>query len=174
MIKEKVIVMNRWKKQLVPILSVLCILSVTVMIIVLCIAPKPEIGEFVPPMFDREAIKGIPEPPKELGWSELQQSGMTYRVGICGSPMMRGDAVEVYFSNAEENSVWLKLRVLDEKDRILGESGLIKPGEYVKSIRLETEIKDGKNVKLKVMAYEPETYYSAGSITLNTKIKVGG
>lgn len=166
--------MNRWKKQLVPILSVLCGLSVIVMIIVLCMAPEAERGEFVPPPFEPEAIEGTPEPPEELGWSELYQNGMSYRVGICGNPVAHEDAVDIYFSNPESNTVWLKLRVLDEKNKIICETGLIRPGEYIQSIRFGEQIKDGQHIKLKVMAYEPETYYSEGSIALNITIRVGG
>ena len=49
---------------------------------------------------------------------------------------MDSSSATVYFTNAQENHVYLKLRVLDENDRILGETGLLKPGEYVKDVQL--------------------------------------
>lgn len=165
--------MNRLKKALVPMLSVLCILSVIIMIIALCNEPQNEMV-FVPPNFDTEAIVGTPEPPQELGWSEIYQDGMNFRVGICGNIIVYRDTGEIYFSNAEYNKVWLKLRILDEQNNIICETGLIKPNEYIKSIKFEDEIQNGEKVKLKIMAYEPETYYSEGSIVLNTNIKIGG
>lgn len=165
--------MNSLKKALVPILSVLCIVSVIIMIIVLCNAPKNDVV-FVSPNFDAEAIKGTPEPPQELGWSEIYQDGMNFRVGICGKIVVYGDAADVYFSNTESNTVWLKLRVLDEQNNTICETGLIRPNEYIKSVKFDNEIQNGEKVKLKIMAYEPETYYSEGSIVLNTNIKIGG
>lgn len=165
--------MNRLKNMIIPILSILCVLSVIVMAVVILAPPKNN-AEFVPPDFEGEAVKGIPEPPQELGWSELYQDGMNYRVGICGNVIVSGDAADIYFSNSKDNKVWLKLRVLDENNSIIGETGLLKPNEYVRSVRLATGVQDGQKVKLKIMAYEPETYYSEGSIVLNTNIKIGG
>lgn len=165
--------MNRLKNMIIPILSILCVLSIIIMVVVISNAPQNNV-EFVPPSFEVEAIKGIPEPPKELGWSELYQDGMNYRVGICGNIIAYEDIADIYFSNSKDNKVWLKLRVLDENNNIIGETGLLKPDEYVKSVKLDASIQDGQKVKLKIMAYEPETYYSEGSIVLNTNIKIGG
>ena len=165
--------MNRLKNMTIPILSILCVLSIIVMVAVISNAPQNN-AEFIPPDFEVEAIKGIPEPPQELGWSELYQNGMNYRVGICGNIIAYQDIADIYFSNAKENKVWLKLRILDENNNIIGETGLLKPDEYVKSVKLDVSIHDGQKVKLKIMAYAPETYYSEGSVVLNTNIKIGG
>lgn len=165
--------MNRLKKALIPMLSVLCILSITIMIIALCNDSKDEVV-FVPPSFDAEAIEGTPEPPQALGWSEIGQDGMSYKVGICGNIIINNGKADVYFSNCETNTVWIKLRVLDEQDNIIYETGLIKPNEYIRSIKFDGEIQNGEKIKMKIMAYEPETYYSEGSITLNTSVETGG
>ena len=95
---------------------------------------------------------------------------MAFKCSICGNVIASGGAADVYFTNSSEQEVWLKLRVLDEDGNIIGETGLIKPGEYVKSVSIDKDISDGSTIKLKIMAYEPETYYSAGAVTLNTKI----
>lgn len=164
--------MNRLKNALIPILSVLCFLSVIMMIIVLCNGTKKE-AEFIPPFFDTTAIQGTPEPAQELGWSEIYQEGMDYSVGISGNIIVYENIAEIYFSNTKSNTVWLKLRMLDEQNNIIGETGLIKPNEYIESIQLNDEVQNGQNVKVKIMAYEPDTYYSAGSIVLNTNIRTG-
>ena len=75
-----------------------------------------------------------------------------------------------YFTNPVENDVWMKLRILDSNEKIIAETGLIRPGEYVQSILFTTIPEDGNSVKLKVMAYEPNTYYSAGCVILNTVV----
>ena len=102
--------------------------------------------------------------------TEIYQDGMAFKCSICGNVIASGGAADVYFTNSSEQEVWLKLRVLDEDGNIIGETGLIKPGEYVKSVSIDKDISDGSSIKLKIMAYEPETYYSAGAVTLNTKI----
>lgn len=163
--------MNRIRKAVIPILSVLCFISALLMFFALNYSEKKQVN-FIPPDFDSEAIIGVPEPPQELGWSEISQDGMSYRVGICGNIIINNGIADVYFFNSETNMVWLKLRVLDEQDNIICETGLIKPKEYIKSITFD-EVKDGEKIKLKIMAYEPETYYSEGSITLNTNVEIG-
>ena len=47
----------------------------------------------------------------------------------------------------------------------------LRPGEYVQSITYEHIPEKESNIVLKIMTYEPKTYYSAGSINLNTKVK---
>lgn len=161
--------MDRLKNIIISILSVLCILSMIVMIF--SISYKPNKVEFVPPKFESAVIKGRPELQPEYDWSEVYQEGMNYRVGICTKVTVYEDVADVYFSNTKDNMVWLKLRVLDEDNNIIGETGLIKPDEYVKAVNLNGNFQDGQKIKLKIMAYEPETYYSEGSIILNTIIK---
>ena len=114
----------------------------------------------------------MPTVPEDLGWSEIYQDGMEFRAYICGNVIVKGDAADVYFTNSEEFDVWLKLRVLTADGTLLGETGLIRPGEYVKSVSLTSEVEDGTAIKLKIMAYEPDTYYSAASLTL--KIQYSG
>lgn len=76
----------------------------------------------------------------------------------------------VYFTNPAENTVWLKLRVLDEDSNMLGETGLIRPGKYVRAVTLSKSLADGTKVKLKIMGYIPDTYKSAGAATLGTTV----
>lgn len=150
-----------------PLLAVLCFVSVIAMAVVLCI-PKEKTGEFIPPTFDVAAQTGIPAVPDELGWGELDAKN--FKVSVCGKMIPGEDCVDVWLTNPEGNGVWLKLRVLDANGDILGETGLIKPGEYVQSVSLKKVPKAGTDIVLKVMAYEPDTYYSEGSVSLNTTI----
>ena len=68
--------------------------------------------------------------------------------------------------------MWLKVRILDVGGNILGETGLVRPGEYVQTVALTTIPKPGTPITLKIMAYEPDTYYSMGAGTLNTTVSV--
>ena len=159
---------QKQKKNLIlPMAAVLCLASVVVMIVVLC-TPKVEQGEFVPPAFDEDAVIGTPDVPDGLGWQELDAK--VYTVGVCGKFVVDGNSADVWLYNPDSNTVWLKVRVLDGNGNALGETGLIKPGEYVRSVTLETVPEAGTAITLKLMAYEPDTYYSAGSVALNTTI----
>lgn len=164
--------MNRLRSILIPVLFVLCVISAIMMIIVLFKLPQ-ENAVFVVPGFDGGTVKGTPEPPQELGWAEIYQYGIDYRVSICGNIIVKENTADIYFLNAEKNTVWLKLRIMDEQNSIICETGLIRPGEYIKSVSFNNEIYNGEKIKLKIMAYEPDTYYSAGSIVLNTNIHRG-
>ncbi|MBQ8404508.1 MAG: hypothetical protein IJX55_08825 [Clostridia bacterium] len=151
------------------ILIALAVLSVAAMVSSLCLTGGREV-EFTPPPFDADAVAGTPSVPDGFGYGEFWQEGMTYRFSVCGNVTADGTEATLYFTNSEGNEVWLKLRVLDKGGKILGETGLIKPGEYVEKVTLSGTFEAGTEIVLKVMGYEPETYYSAGSVSLRTKI----
>ena len=164
------------KKTIIPILSVCCLISVLSMIYVLCtINSNIRQTEFIPPEFETAAQTDTPTIPAYLEWSEISHDGMTFKVGISGKIIVKEDNhADIFLSNNKENNVWLKLRILDENNNILGETGLLKPGEYVQSITFNESVVVGQKIKLKIMSYQPETYYSEGAIILNTIIKSEG
>lgn len=126
-------------------------------------------GGFVPPEFDPQAVSGTPVDAGE-SWTEIYQDGMGFSAHVCGRIVIEDDSADIYFTNDQDNQVWMKLRVTDAEGNILGETGLIKPGEYVKSVVFHTVPDKGRKISMKIMAYEPKTYYSAGAVTLNTEI----
>lgn len=154
------------KKKNTPLIlaATICVLSLIVMIFALTGQKEPQAaGEFTPPPFDSAAVVGTPAVPDGLGYSELDCQ--VYKVSLCGKPGANGD---IWLTNPETNTVWLKVRVLDEKGNILGETGLLRPGEYVRTVALSAVPKSGTPITLKIMAYEPDTYHSAGAASLNT------
>lgn len=157
------------KNYILPLAAVLCVLSLAVMVFVLTRQEvQTEMGEFTPPPFDSSAVVGSPSVLDGLGWQELD--AQAYKVGICGKFIPNGNTADIWLTNPVDNTVWLKVRVLDEKGNILGETGLVRPGEYVQSVALDNVPKAGKPIVLKIMAYQPDTYYSEGAVSLNTKI----
>lgn len=151
---------------------VLCLLALTGMVLSLACG-RPQIqAEFVPPAFDDQAKTGIPKVPENLGWAELDSEA--FRVSLCGVVAPSHGTVDIWLTNSEENKVWLKLRVLTPDGKMLGETGLIKPGQYVRTVTLHEIPAAGTSVELKIMAYELETYHSAGSISVMTQISETG
>lgn len=153
------------RKKSTPLIlaALLAVICLAFMAFALARKPEPVRGEFTPPPFDPAAESGTPVVPEGLGYSQLDCRA--YKVSLCGKLGADGT---VFLTNPKENAVWLKLRVLDEKGNILGETGLVRPGEYVKSVIWSSAPKSGTTVTLKIMAYEPDTYYSAGAASLNT------
>lgn len=134
-------------------------------------------GDFTPPPFESAAITGVPEVDEELGWSELAiRDG--YVVHLCGVLNANVDGiVPVWLSSDSSNDVWVKLRLRNSEGELLGETGILKPGEYVENLKITAiEALPGKgesaDVILQVMGYEPDTYYSAGSVGLATTLSL--
>lgn len=162
------------KKRNIPLTAavIICVISLVVMVAALVFSNgESEPVAFTPPPFDENAVLGTPDVPENLGWGEVDAH--VYKASICGVVTIENGRADVWFTNLESNTVWLKLRVLDADGNTLGETGLIRPGEYVQSVIFEMIPEVGASIGLKLMAYEPETYYSAGSATLNTTVKGG-
>ena len=154
---------NVKQSKLTVLLALLCAVSVGVMVYALSIKPA-----FTPPPFDASAQAGIPEGTPGFEMLDAQ----SFQAGLLVMPVLNGDRLQVYFANPAENSCNLRLRVMDEGGRILGQSGLIRPGEFIQAVTLEQPAEVGTTLILKLMAYEPETYYSAGAVTVTTRLQI--
>lgn len=131
-----------------------------------------ETAAFVPPPFEEGAEQGTPHVPENMGYREIYQEGMSFRASICGEVNISEGKADVYFTNSAQNSLWMKLRVFDASGKVIAETGLIKPGEYLKTVSFDTIPKNGEKISMKIMTYEPDTYYSGGAVALNTVAKV--
>ena len=152
-------------KQLPLILaSVICAVSLVVMVLSL---GQPQ-AKFVPPPFEKHAVYGVPDVPEELDWRPIDAT--VFQASVCGRIIPSNQAADIWLYNAADNTVWLKVRLMNEQGDILGETGILKPGEYVQSISLSSVPAAGTPVVMKLMAYEPETYHSEGAVNLKTQI----
>lgn len=159
---------SKKEKRYIILAALLCAASVIAMTVALMLPEKPVKGEFIPPELEAGAVSGSPEVPKELGYMEPYAQGMTFYVGVCGRLEVKEGSADVYFTNKAENDVWIMLRVTDEQGNALASTGLLKPGEYVKTIRFDKIPADGQKVVYKIMAYEPVSYYSMGYFKIST------
>ena len=157
------------KKGVLPIAAGICAAAVIVMIIALTCGGGQK--RFSLPPFDSAAQEGQPKDDlQNVGYGEIDAKA--FRFLAAGKLTVENGKTDVWLTNLKENTVWLKVRVVDEKDNVLGESGLVRPGEYVRSVKLHSVPKESIPVSLKIMAYEPETYYSAGYALLNTTLNI--
>jgi len=153
---------------------ILVALTVIIVIFTIVIAVKTsEVKKFIKPEFDNSAkpISNI-EIDEKLQYAEINvEAG--YNVGICNNLILDNEEnILIYFSSLKDNNVYLKLRIYDKEQNVLKETGLIKPGEQIEKLKIGN-LKEDKDVIIKIMSYDPETYYSKGTVSLNTKIKIG-
>lgn len=161
---------NKWA---LPALAVVCALSIGLMVFgFITRPPQLKAPEFEAPGFAEGAIQGAPDEKaaKKLGYSELYQEGMGFKAGVCGVVNIKDGAADLYFTNPEDNEVWMKLRITNEKGEIIAETGLIKPGEYLKTVTFDKTPNAGAKIGMKVMTYVPESYESAGAVSISTTI----
>lgn len=131
---------------------------------------RAEIMTFSPPPFDSEAQQGTPHLPEDSGYFPLStKDGKEF--SVCGHLVAKNSKVDIYFTNNDVNSVYAKCQIILQDGTMLGETGLVKPGEYVQSVTLSRRVPSGtSNAQIRVMTYEPETYHSEGEAHLKTKI----
>ena len=154
----------------VAVSAVVALAAVVLLAVTLLTSERGDGDGFIPPPFEAAAVAGTPDVPAELGYSRIYREGMEFSAWVCGNPSFSGNAMTVYLTNPAENNLWMKLRVLDAEGNILGETGLIRPGEYVERVALNRELVEGTEIQLKIMTYEPHTYYSAGAVSLRTRV----
>jgi len=94
-----------------------------------------------------------------------------YSIYISPSPKnIENNYLKIDFISLDTNDIWIKVRLLDEKDNIIGETGLVKAGEYLEKVKLTRNVEVGDKITYKIMGYEIDSYLSAGSVSLNTRI----
>ena len=163
--------MKNKNNKYIALAATLCAVCITIMIITLSLPKKAPQGNFIPPPFDGSAVKGEPSIPDGLGYAEPYREGMGFCAGLCGNIIIKDNTADIYFTNKAENEVWLMLRITDENGALLAETGIVRPGEFIQSIQFKESPKNGQKVICKIMAYEPETYYSKGYFTLKTTVR---
>lgn len=132
---------------------------------------RAETNNVVLPEFDNNAIVGVFEIiPEEYCYSKLSDTSLPFEVGLCGKPGVK-DGLEVYFTNPYENNAWLMLQVIDKEGNILGQTGLIEPSAYIKTV--DGDFSTDQEIGMRVIGYVPDLYYSMGTFTIWTTTQAG-
>lgn len=128
---------------------------------------------FTPPPFEVNAQTGeITDVGEFYGSFDLPfEDNNRCTVGLDAMPNVDNDEIAVNFSSDKDNTVWVRLLITDENDELVAESGVLRPGEYVTALSLSKMVSSGSTLKAKILTFEPETYYSAGSAKTTLKIK---
>ena len=126
-------------------------------------------GKFVPPPPETNAIKGAPT--LEEGVLGSVTGGPGFRAVMAKEPVLTQGEIFIYFTSPETNEVWMTIELLDEEGKVICESGLLKPGEYVDRLAVLDGAVVGKSVWARVLSYEPDTYLSHGSVSIELLVK---
>lgn len=163
-------------KKIAISLAIILILGATVAIIMIGVIASNKKAEFIPPPFETNAQVGTPTSPADVVIGELPIGEGEIKIGICApSKVIYSNEAQVYLTNpSTNNNVLAMVKIIDKNsDKELGKTGLIKPGEYVERVTLETLPKTVEtDVILRVMLYQPETYISEGEANLNSKLVI--
>ena len=157
--------MTKPQKIIIIILAVLLagLLAAAAVIFATRQLPEPVVNAFVPPQFDAAAQTGIPDALDEsLSYGTLELTP-TAIVSMCANVNVENNAAQVYLTNHEGNQGWIKIKLLDEDGALLGQSGLLRPGQYVQWVELSAVPQKDGLVAAKILIYEPDTYLSLGS-----------
>ena len=152
-------------KNIIILTSILVILILIIILLIFNIKNK---STFVKPKFESNVSTTIPE--------NIDYSSQTidisngYSIYIDGIPSIKEDKLVVNFISMKDNNVWIKIRILNEDEKNIAESGLVKPGEYLESIQIDKKLSKNDNITYEIIGYEIESYLSAGTVKLNTKV----
>lgn len=154
------------------VLTVLLAAMLTATAMILWRLRTPVQGTFVPPEFDAGAVAGKPDVTDQaMLYTELDVAG-NYKVSLCGCPSMEQGRLHLLFTSPADNSAWLKLRIMGKNGQILGESGLVRPGAYLPYVLLEQNPRPGETLTVKVISYQPDTYFSMGTANIKVTVRI--
>ncbi len=154
------------KKNKVTIILSVVLLILIIIIVSLMINIKNK-STFKKPDYDKNAIETIPT---SLDYqSKIINVTDNYSLYVEPSPTIKDNDLIINLISLETNNILIKVRVLNN-DKVVAETGLIKPGQYLKNVKLNKKINVDDEIIYVIMGYEPDTYLSAGSIKLNTRI----
>ncbi|MCH5347838.1 MAG: hypothetical protein J1E40_00815 [Oscillospiraceae bacterium] len=163
--------METRQKRILIVLGVLLGLAIIAIIIAAMNRPVQR-AEFTPPPMEENAVAGVPEDVNEMMMYTKAPVTEDFTIALCGVPTITYDGqMRVYFTNDETNEFMIRAIILaaDGKTQ-LGESGLLKPGEYVEYIHIDQVPKYGEELVLRVQSFEEKTYFSRGAFNMNIKV----
>jgi hypothetical protein len=144
------------------IIAVTVLLALAVMFVIKYEPP------YQPPPFELNAVQGVPNPPENMGYSDVDAMGK-FIFWLASTMYQQKDrSLCLYLTNPQENEVYIMCRIVDEKDKTLYKSGLIRPGEYVERLYPIKKIKNkAVNIEVNIYAFDPENFQSVGTVTLD-------
>ncbi len=163
--------MDKGQKRIVAALALLLLLVLIGLLIAL-LTRDPVIGEFTPPAFEENAKTEFSAPIDAAAAYKPFQIPSEFTGALCANVYVADGKAKLYFTSFADNAVWARAVLYNENGKMLGECGLIKPGEHIEAITLSDIPKSNTKISVKVLLYEPDTYFSRGSCSITVNLIV--
>jgi len=125
-----------------------------------------------PPLWEENAVNGVPEPEESLNYGTIETDGGLI-FALAGTMYQQEDgSLLLYFTNPEDSGVLMMCEIRGEGGKVLYQSGMLSPGQYVERLYPQCKLKnEAMKIEMKVYGFEPETYYSMGTVTLENTLQ---
>lgn len=150
-------------KTAVKVLAIVALFSVLAMSLVWNFWPAKPVPPFVPPTHDEGAVIGTPTPDKQYGYAQGPLNDY-YDFFVATTPRLVNGEILLFLTNPEKNNALLRVKVYNGDD-LIAESGYLNPGEYLEAISAPGAMPG--TIRIKVMSYEPGTWYSLGACSMS-------
>ncbi len=155
------------------IAAVLIVATVAVAGVFLFKQNQVVIKDFVKPEFDATASVSDLSTLSSVYSFDVIQATDTIGIGLCTDIALQdGDKYCVNAFSLDTNCDNILIKLYDDQGRLLASSGLIRPGECVEFLNAERTLKKDSIVSVKVLTYEPDTYLSDGTFTIEVNLHV--
>lgn len=169
--------MNKLKKTITVILTALPVmLAAAAAVIYITGKSEEKSSEFHVPPFEAQATDGVPDTGRD-DYRELKIAE-DFTVSLCTSLTLDTSAAQtagktdIYFTSHPQNRALLRIFLYDSAGNGLYSSGLIRPGEYLKTAELYRIPEQSGKITVKILSYEPDTYYSAGTAAAEVYLEI--
>ncbi len=163
--------MDRNEKIILSVVGALLAAAIIATVAVFFATRQKTVNLFTPPDIEINAVQGTPDTIDENSAYQKVMMSEEFQFSMCLCPAYKGGAVEIYYTSYATNTVNSLVKLYDGEGNLVGESGLIRPGYYLKSI-LVSDLPADSVVTAKILSYEPETYYSMGTASGKLSLRV--
>ena len=129
--------------------------------------------KYTPPSHDENAKEGVPVVEQDYLY-DMVVTDMDYDFSMASNLYQQKDqSLKVYFTNSSENKVYLMVKVYEKDgEKLLYESGVLYPGEYVEKLEPADSFGNKKmDVLVRIYAFNPKTYESEGTTELELTLQ---
>ena len=155
--------MSKFQKTAIAVVGV--ILVALIIATVAVFVYKQNDSGFVPPEADANALSGYPTVIDEYAQYQNIRMNEDFAFSMALCPLYVNGKAEVYFANSKDSKAYGLIKLYDSDGNLIGESGLVKPGKYVQSVEISLVPKRDTEISVRVLSYEPKTYYSLGTVS---------
>lgn len=163
--------MEKSQKIIISILAVILAGIITACVIVASGNGKDyKIADFSAPSLESNAVViNVDDIPQSAEYKPLTiKDG--FKISMASIVTINNNVADIYFTSDTDNTAWLKIEILSTDGNVCyAKSGLLKQGETLKQIKLDSA-PSGDELIIKILSYEPETYYSHGTATVRVPI----